>query len=106
MTKQAERSIKRIDVRHPMTGNMLSFDVAAELEFKDVTDEEWREFIYPDAAVKVTEPALICTKAPPPGTRGGGSLRIICLNGTVTYIPHGWVCLNWKPRPGFPSVAF
>lgn len=97
----------RLEIVSPDTKARMHFDVSRGLDFKKVTDEIWREFVFPDGSkVRVDRPALTCVKAPPAGRSGGGSLRIICLDGTVTYIPYGWISLRWMPRPGHPAVAF
>lgn len=99
---------KTLYVSDPVTCASKEFIVGASLDFKDVTDELYREFVFPGGdVVRVDAPALINVKAPPNGRRpGGGSLRIIHLDGSVTYIPYGWIALRWFPRPGRATVAF
>lgn len=101
------RALKTLETRDPVTQERVTFVVGAELEFKDVTDEYSRTFTFPGGdRVVIQSPAFIMTKAPPKGTVGGGSLRIIGLNGVVTYIPYGWISLSWVTRAGRPVVAF
>lgn len=101
------RALKTISTRDPVTQDKVEFVVGADLEFKDVTDEYSRTFTFPGGdRVVIPSPAFIMTKAPPKGTVGGGSLRVIGLNGVVTYIPYGWISLSWVTRAGRPVVAF
>jgi|SRR6185312_5078226 len=105
--KPAGRNLRRISIKHPTTGDIVSFDVLESLDFKPLTDEEWRVFTFPGGhTVRVDSPAFVAFKPASPGVIGGGSQRIITLGGTVTYVPEGWLSLQWKCRKGYPTVAF
>lgn len=94
-------------VKHPDIEKMVYFSIHKSLaDWKNLTDEEYRVFQYPEGEVRVDNPALVYVKAPPAGTRGGGSMRIILLDGSVQYIPYGWLSFRWVPRKGCPTVAF
>ncbi len=77
------------------------------LEFKDLSDEQYREYVFPNGSVvRINNPKGLNVKAPPAGTIGGGSHRVLDEAGLSHYIPAGWVHLSWKVKEGRSPFAF
>lgn len=69
------------------------------LEFKDLSDELYRVYVYPDMEIKVEEPLLLNVSA-------SGGHRIFDSKGISNYIPAGWRRLYWKVKEGKSHFAF
>lgn len=69
------------------------------LEFKDLSDELFREYIYPDMTIKIKEPLLL-------NVSDSGGHRIFDTEGYSNYIPAGWRRLRWKVNEGKSHFAF
>ena len=70
------------------------------LEFKDVSDELYRIYEWPDGKiVKVKDPVSLNV------SKSGGH-RVLDKAGMSHYIPSGWVHLYWKVKPGKEPFAF
>ena len=69
------------------------------LEFKDISDEVYREYIFPgNEVVRVVGVGLHVSAS--------GGHRIQGADGFAHYIPAGWIHLRWEPKPGKPLFAF
>lgn len=68
-------------------------------DWSDITDEEWREYIFPgDERIRVNDPASLRVKRDH-GYTGLGSRdshRIEGKNGVHYYVPPGWIGLKFK----------
>ncbi len=73
-----------------------------DLEFRDISNERWRTYIFPTAEglpnveIKIDDPKAVATKPPPPGVSGGGPHRIVCKDGLGCYVPAGWIGIEWE----------
>jgi hypothetical protein len=77
-----------------------------ELEFKDISSEMYREYIYPDGSkVMIENPVAVAVK-PTHRPFGGGGHRIVDKEGKGHYIPPGWIHLYWDNKPGLPRIQF
>ena len=78
------------------------FKEADKLEWLDVSDEQWREYIYPDGTrYRVDFPLkLNVTKKP-----GGDSHRVVTENRSV-YVAAGWRAIEWQVKPGKEPFTF
>lgn len=66
-------------------------------EFKDISDEEWREYTFGVGIVRIEQPKWLHVKRQ---TETQHSHRIIDANGISHYIPSGWIALKWKSPTG------
>ncbi len=82
-----------------MTNNFQEFRNDTTLNFKDITSESWREYIFLDNfLVRVEKPiALNVSKT--------GGHRIFDADGVCHYIPSGWRHLKWKVKDGEPHFV-
>jgi hypothetical protein len=92
--------------RQTMNQPYLRKDAAMEfvnksgLEFKDVSAEEYREYLFPSGvSVRVQAPLRLNVSA-------SGGHRIFDADGVSHYIPAGWVHLQWKSKAGAAHFDF
>jgi hypothetical protein len=71
----------------------------SKLEFKDLSDEQYRVYEFPDMTIKITEPLWLNVSA-------SGGHRIFDSEGNSNYIPYGWRRLYWVVKEGKPHFAF
>lgn len=69
----------------------------AGVEFKDISDEEYREYVFPTGIVKIDSPKWLYVKKQ---TESLHSHRVIDASGVSHYIPSGWNALRWKSPAG------
>lgn len=68
-----------------------------EAAFTDISGlEEWREYIYPNGAYRISEPVRVHV------TRkvNGDSHRLIDADGVRHYVPAGWIAFRFKGEWG------
>jgi hypothetical protein len=81
---------------------MLTFnDLKAnpELEFGDLTDEQYRVYEYPDKEVKIMNPVALNV------SKSGGH-RVLDGKGVSHYLPAGWRHLYWVVKDDKLHFAF
>lgn len=71
----------------------------SNLEFRELTDEEYRVYVFPDMEIKINEPLWL-------NVSPSGGHRIFDSNGISNYIPSGWRRLYWVVKEGKPHFAF
>lgn len=69
------------------------------LEFKDISDEQYREYTFPDGTVIKIEGLELNVSA-------SGGHRIKGADGFSYYVPTGWVQLRWLPKAGSAPFQF
>jgi hypothetical protein len=69
------------------------------LEFKDLSDELMRVYVFPDMKIRINEPLLLNVS-----TSGGH--RIFDSEGNSNYIPSDWRRLYWVVKEGKSHFAF
>lgn len=76
----------------------MSFVNETELEFQDVSTEQWREYIFADGCVvHIDSPVRLHA--------GDNGHRIFDANGVSHYIPKKWIHLRWKAEEGAPNFV-
>lgn len=69
------------------------------MEFRDITDEEYREYEWPDGYIfRVIGDGLAVSAS--------GGHRIKGRDGISYYVPPGWRVLRWQVFPGKEMFAF
>jgi hypothetical protein len=71
----------------------------SDLVFKDLTDEQYRVYVYPDMEIKIDEPLKLNVSA-------SGGHRVFCSKGISHYIPAGWRHLYWLVKDNKSHFAF
>lgn len=72
----------------------------AEMDFKDLTTELWREYHFPGGEVRRIEaPQKINVSA-------SGGHRVLDAAGLSHYIPPRWIELTWKVKDGHEPFSF
>jgi len=99
------------DAETSMTGSAQPNSLPkSDLDWKDISDEQWRSYTFPTesglATITVHNPKLLSIKAPLFGKTGGGSHRIVCMDGSSYYITYGWLSINWQVKDGKEPFAF
>ena len=74
-------------------------DPNSNLTFKDLSDEQYRVYIYPDMEIRINEPLFLNVSA-------SGGHRIFDSEGKSNYIPSGWRKLYCVVKEGKPHFAF
>ena len=78
----------------------MNFVNSSDLEFKDVSAEEYREYLFPSGVrVRIETPLKLHVSA-------SGGHRIFDALGVSHYIPAGWVHLHWRVKSGSPNFDF
>ena len=78
----------------------MEFVNRSGLEFKDVSAEEYREYLFPaGVSVRISAPLKLNVSA-------SGGHRIFDASGVSHYIPAGWVHLQWKAKEGSAHFDF
>lgn len=70
-----------------------------DLEFKDISTEEYREYVFADLIVRIEAPKKLHVSA-------SGGHRIIDAGGVSHYVPTGWRHLSWQVKDGAPEFSF
>lgn len=74
--------------------DLPEFKNATDLEFTDISSEEWREYQFLGGEiVRINAPLKLNV------SKSGGH-RIFDANGISHYIPPGWIHLKWKVKNG------
>ena len=75
---------------------------ADKLEWFDISEESYREYVYADGSVYlVPNPLRLNVKK----KVGGDSHRIVT-KGMSHYVAPGWIAIRWMPAPGTAPIAF
>ena len=69
------------------------------LPFNDLSDEQYRVYVYPDMEIKINNPLLL-------NVSPSGGHRVFDSEGVSNYIPAGWRHLYWVVKEGKPHFAF
>ena len=70
------------------------------LEFKDISGEEARVYMYPGgAAVTILSPRKLHVSA-------SGGHRVFDAAGNSWYIPSDWIAIRWNVKPGEAHFTF
>lgn len=77
------------------------------LNMYDISAEMYREYTFPDGSVtRIDNPETLYLKDGDHPEIGGGSHRVIDLDGVAHYIPRGWIHLKWNNKPGLERIQF
>jgi hypothetical protein len=69
------------------------------LEFKDISTEESRTYVFPGGdKVTINEPLQLHVAA-------SGSARVLDAAGVSHYVPSGFIHLYWKVKEGAPNFV-
>jgi hypothetical protein len=70
-------------------------------KFKDISEEEYREYDFgvDEGTVKIVAPLWLHVSA-------SGGHRILDNDGISWYIPARWCALRWKAKPGYAAFRF
>ena len=75
------------------------FHNASELEFTDISSEQWREYRFLGGdTVKIVAPLKLNVSA-------SGGHRIFDAEGVSHYVPAGWIHLMWVSKDGQPNFV-
>jgi hypothetical protein len=75
------------------------FRNASDLEFTDISSEQWREYQFMNGeTVRIEAPLKL-------NVSGSGGHRIFDEAGVSHYIPAGWIHLMWVPKGGEPNFV-
>jgi hypothetical protein len=82
-----------------MAAEQLTFAKLVEItpkdfEWKDISEESSRTYIFPDGSVTINNPVGLSLK--------GTGHRVADANGRGHYIPLGWIHLSWENKDGIP----
>lgn len=80
-------------------GVNMEFINNSNLEFKDLSDELFREYIFPTGTVRIDNPLKL-------NVSSSGGHRVFDAEGFSNYIPAGWLRLRWKVKEGRTNFAF
>jgi hypothetical protein len=82
-----------------MKANILDAGkVITEVNFNDISTEQYRVYIFANGEVKITEPLFLYV------SKSGGH-RLVDKAGFSHYIPTGWLHLYWLPKEGSPAFV-
>lgn len=83
-----------------------------DLKWADISEEEYRIYFFPppqegmkNSTFRVDNPEAMAYKNPY-SWQGGGSHRVVDVNGKVFYIPAGWIGLVWDNKPNSVRCNF
>ena len=73
------------------------FAPASQLNWNDVSNEAWREYVYKDGGVyHVDRPVKVAVKS----SERGDSHRIVTDSGVDHYVAPGWIAIRWTGHDG------
>ena len=82
---------------------MTKYDPADTLDWHDISMELWREYSFPGGnLVRIEAPQRVAIKV----SGGGHSHRVVCKDGSVFYIPAGWIALHWMSDGDHQPIQF
>jgi len=72
---------------------------ATDLEFDDISSEQFREYVFPEGeVVRIESPQKLHVSE-------SDSHRILDAQGESHYIPPKWIHLRWKTKDGEPHFV-
>lgn len=75
------------------------FNNATDLEFTDISSEQWREYRFLGGeTVRIEAPRQL-------NVSESGGHRIFDSHGVSHYIPAGWIHLSWQVKDGAPNFV-
>lgn len=75
------------------------FENATDLEFNDISSEQWREYSFLGGdTVRIDAPLRLNVSA-------SGGHRIFDSEGISHYVPAGWIHLKWAVKDGAPNFV-
>lgn len=84
------------EVELPTAAPTLEFRNATNLEFKDITSEAVRQYIFPNGQyIRIENPARLAVSA-------SGGHRVYALDNVCRYIQPGWLAIEWIVKDGAP----
>lgn len=89
----AEAKIKKSDL------SKEEFRNGSDLHFKDISEEQYRVYVFPDMEIKIENPLYLNVSA-------SGGHRVFDSQGRSNYIPAGWRHLYWVVKEGKSHFAF
>lgn len=79
--------------------DLPDFQNASELEFTDISSEQWREYRFlGEETVRIEAPLKLNVSA-------SGGHRIFDAERVSHYIPAGWIHLTWMSKDGQPNFV-
>ena len=79
--------------------DLPDFRNASDLEFTDISSEQWREYRFlGEETVRIEAPLRLNVSA-------SGGHRIFDAEGVSHYIPAGWIHLMWMSKDGQPNFV-
>lgn len=76
---------------------MKDFINESELTFKDISTEQWRDYIFESGfTITINLPLRL-------NVSSSGGHRVFDSDGISHYIPAGWKHLKWKSKEGQPN---
>jgi len=80
--------------------NTVEMRNATELEFEDISSEQFREYLFPGGeVVRIENPQKLYVDGE------SKSHRVFDASGESHYIPNKWIHLRWKTREGEPHFV-
>ena len=75
------------------------FNNASDLEFTDISSEQWREYQFLGGqAIRIEAPLKLNVSA-------SGGHRVFDAEGVSHYVPAGWIHLKWTAKDGAPNFV-
>jgi hypothetical protein len=81
---------------------VAGFINGTDLEFKDISDETYRVYVFSDIEIRIENPLKLHVTF----KKSGHSHRIYDAQGVSHYIPSGWKHLYWQVKEGQPNFVF
>ena len=79
---------------------MVGMRNATDLEFEDISSEQFREYLFPGGEiVRIENPLKIYVD------EESKSHRVFDASGESHYIPNKWIHLRWKSKEGKPHFV-
>lgn len=105
-TRMAEDFIDQVETLATLKRNQMNemkaipqFSHDTDFEFKDISSEEYREYVFPHGTVRINSPLKLAITP-------RNSHRVFDMDGVSHIIPAGWLELRWQVKPGSPNFKF
>ena len=77
---------------------VVDFRNDSGLDFKDISSEQWREYMFADGqVVRIEMPLKLYVS--------DNGHRILDAEGVSHYVPLGWIHLKWRAKDGEPHFV-
>lgn len=103
------------DAEEAMAGRTLAQEFSAkftnnpELQFQDIGDEDWREYLYPGGnTLTIKDPVALAVSVSSSAPKVGSqqSHRVVDHAGVCHYVSPGWLAVSWKVLSGRKPCSF